>query len=149
MADSYISLRVHFVWSTLKRAPSISPEWEARLFSYLGGVCRRRRAMLLCAGGSANHIHLYVLFFVSFLFVFLMNTLKSNSSGWVRETFADGATFAWQHGYGAFSVDPSGDDALKAYIRNQKQHHEDHYFEDEFRDLLDRHAVKYNETIWD
>ena len=76
--------------------------------------------------------------------------VKSNSSKWVHETFADQRSFAWQAGYGAFSVSQSNLDAVTQYIADQARHHQTRSFQDEFRALLQRHGLTWDERyVWD
>jgi len=78
-----------------------------------------------------------------------MRLLKSTSSNWINDTYFPDRSFAWQHGYGAFSVGLSVRDATVAYIRNQATHHQQLSFQDEFRDFLTRHGITWNEQyIW-
>ena len=67
--------------------------------------------------------------------------LKGSSSHWINETFPDHSTFAWQRGYGAFSVSKSHIARVVAYIAGQKEHHHKRSFLDEFQELLKRHDV--------
>jgi hypothetical protein len=79
-----------------------------------------------------------------------MRTLKANSSRWVHETFPAGASFAWQVGYGAFSVSQSNSDAVRAYIESQEEHHRTVSFQEEFVAFLKRHEIEYDERyIWE
>ena len=70
--------------------------------------------------------------------------LKGGASKWVHDTFPEYEKFAWQEGYGAFSVSASQVERTIAYIRNQKEHHRKKSFQEEFLELLDRHGVKYD-----
>jgi REP element-mobilizing transposase RayT len=76
--------------------------------------------------------------------------LKRGTSSWVKEQFANLQAFYWQNGFGAFSVSPSHVDALKKYIQNQEQHHRRESFQDEFRRLLRKYAIEFDERyVWD
>jgi len=68
-----------------------------------------------------------------------------STDGWLSE---DG--FYWQNGYGAFSVSPSHVEPLKIYIANQEQHHRRESFQDEFRRLLRKYGIEFDERyVWD
>jgi REP element-mobilizing transposase RayT len=78
-----------------------------------------------------------------------MRDLKSNSSHWIHETIAR-PEFAWQRGYAAFAVSYSNLNAVQAYIENQPEHHRVRTFQEEFRELLRRHNIEFDERyIWD
>jgi putative transposase len=150
MAGKHISLLVHFVWSTAGREPWIVEDWREQLHSYIGGIARNKNAKLISAGGMYDHIHLYASLPSTITIADFVSVVKSNSSRWVHETFAHRKGFAWQEGYGAFSVSKSEEEKVINYIANQKQHHEKHSFKDEFMRFLDRYQVDYDERyLWD
>ena len=70
---------------------------------------------------------------------------KGASSKWIHETFPTQAGFAWQEGYGAFSVSISRLDDTMAYINSQDEHHRNKSFEEEFVGFLRRHNMEYDE----
>jgi REP element-mobilizing transposase RayT len=150
MAGRHVSLLVHFVWSTAGREPWIAPEWRARLYGYLGGVLNHKNAKLLCAGGVSDHIHLYASLPSTVSLAEVVGVIKANSSRWIHETIPNKRSFAWQKGYGAFSVSKSAEARLIEYIRNQEAHHRRRSFKDEFLTLLERHGIEYDERyLWD
>ena len=80
----------------------------------------------------------------------LVRTIKANSSKWIHETFANRGGFAWQNGYGAFSVSLSNVEAVRQYIANQAEHHRTKSFQEEFIEFLVRHNLKYDERyLWE
>ena len=80
----------------------------------------------------------------------MIRTMKSNASRWVHETFPASAAFAWQIGYGAFSVSQSNANAVREYIDNQEEHHRTASFQEEFVTFLNRHGIEYDERyIWE
>lgn len=150
MAGKHICILVHLVWSTARRQPQIAPDWQDRMYGYLGGVFRGKGASLLCAGGMRDHVHLYTALPSTVALADLVNAVKSNSSRWIHETFPGHKAFAWQKGYGAFSISKSGEERLLNYIRNQQEHHRVRDFKAEFLELLDRHHIEYDERyLWE
>jgi putative transposase len=141
--SSHICLRVHFIWSTAHHQPLIDAAWEARLFGYLGAVLGDRGGALLAAGAMPEHLHLYGSLPATLALADLVNALKANSSRWIHQTLAR-PEFAWQNGYGAFSVSPSADRQVRRYIANQKAHHHRQSFEAEYLAFLKRHEVPYD-----
>jgi REP element-mobilizing transposase RayT len=141
MADTYLSLRVHLVWATKNRKPWLDPEWRPRLFACAAAVLERRNGKLLCAGGTRDHIHLYLEPPSTLALSELVSSIKTTTSKWIHDTFPHRHEFKWQHGYGAFSVTPFEDSQIREYIRNQETHHREHRFTREYLSLLDRHGV--------
>jgi len=72
--------------------------------------------------------------------------VKSRSSKWVHETFPLLASFAWQEGYGGFTVSKSMTPMVEAYIVGQKEHHRTQDFETEFGELLRKHGIEFDEA---
>ena len=102
--DTYLSLRVHLVWATKDRQPWLDPEWRSRLFACAASVIERRGGKLLCAGGTRDHIHLYLEPPGTLALSDLVNGIKTTTSKWIHDRFSHRRNFRWQHGYGAFSV---------------------------------------------
>lgn len=150
MAGKHLNLLVHFVWSTAGREPWITPEWNRRLFSFIGGVLRHDGVKLIGASGMSDHVHLYTSLPSTISIAKLVNSVKSNSSRWVHETFHNRRAFAWQKGYGAFSVSKSAEHQVLSYIQNQEAHHRKKTFKDEFTELLEKHGIEYDKRyLWD
>ena len=130
MAHTYTSNFIHCIFSTKDRKPLISVNRTLELYDYLGRIAKAEGFALIAAGGTANHVHLLFILPATHSLAHAVQKLKGSSSRWM------GAGFAWQEGYGAFSVSPSQVSAVKQYIANQEQHHRKRSFEEEFTALL-------------
>jgi putative transposase len=139
MPHALASNLVHCVFSTKGRADLI-PD-PPHLCKYLGGLARDKNIPLIIAGGTHNHIHLLIALPAAITLAEAVRDLKGNSSRWMSQ---HGSAFAWQEGYGAFSVSASNKKAVVEYIAEQPRHHEKRSFEDEFKLLLDRSGVIYD-----
>jgi putative transposase len=144
---SFTSCLVHCVWSTKNREPSLSPDLRERLSPYLGGIAKQNQMKTLAIGGVADHVHVLLSLPAIISVAKAMQLLKGNSSKWIRETFPKMRAFAWQEGYGAFSVGVSGVDATVAYIRNQAAHHRTRSFREEYVAMLKKHGFAYEESM--
>jgi REP element-mobilizing transposase RayT len=150
MPQSYTCLHYHLVFSTKHREPTITPDIRPRLWDYLGGIVRGENGISHQIGGTEDHVHLLVTLRQDQALADFMRKLKANSSGWVHDTFPNAANFRWQTGYGAFTVSHSARGKVKTYIVNQEEHHKKRTYKEEFRKLLDRHGIAYNEEyLWD
>ena len=141
--SSHICLRVHFIWSTAKRTPTLDLQWHPRLFAYMGTILNDHDGKLLAAGGMPDHVHLYTSLPATISLAEITNALKANSSRWLKETF-NAKAFVWQKGYGAFSVSPSADRQVRAYVLGQEKHHKGVTFQEEYIAFLKRHEVEYD-----
>lgn len=144
MSDSYLSLRVHLVWSTRARRPWLDPEWRARLWVQISSTIAKRGGRLLCAGGVRDHVHLYVELPDTLALADLVNAVKLHSARWIHESFGHRRDFQWQAGYAAFTVAASRDSELQDYIRNQEIHHRQRGFAAEYLQLLEECRVPYD-----
>jgi REP element-mobilizing transposase RayT len=149
MPQSFGSLHCHIVLSTKHRQSLIDPAWQDRLFEYIGGITRSHSCVLIAAGGTADHVHLLLSISRTVSVADAARQIKSNSSGWVHGTLGR-MDFQWQVGYGAFAVSYSNLAAVKIYIANQEEHHRKMTYQDEFRELLRRHDIQWDERyVWD
>ena len=138
MSHTHSSNLVHCVFSTKERRPLIEQDGLSELHSYFSGIAEGEGFPLLAAGGTANHAHLLFALPPTIALADAVQTFKGSSSRWL------GRSFAWQEGYGAFSVSPSQAPRVKTYIRNQIEHHRTRSFEDEFLALLKKCGSPYD-----
>jgi putative transposase len=149
MPQSFSSLHCHIIFSTKHRLPQIKPEFQPRLFQYLGGILRNQSSPLIAAGGMPDHVHLLVSLGRMISVADVVRVIKSNSSGWIHDELVI-RDFQWQTGYGVFAVSYSNIDQIKTYLTNQEEHHRKVSFQDEFREILRRHNIEWDERyIWD
>ena len=150
MAQSYCNLIYHLVFATKRRENRLHESVRPRLHEYLGGAIRGEGGVALIVGGTADHVHLLAKLRQDKTVADILRDVKSNSSAWIHRTCPDGTEFAWQAGYGAFTVSASQIEKVRQYISTQEQHHRAMSFEDEFVALLRAHGVEYDERyIWD
>ena len=110
------------------------------MWSYLGGIARKLDMKVFAIGGIEDHVHLLLGLPPTLTIAKALQTLKANSSKWMNEEFEN--QFAWQEGYGAFSVSISHMDATIAYIQNQREHHKRKTFQEEFAEILRLHGLE-------
>lgn len=147
---SYTSLHIHIVCSTKQRRPLLTPTIDAELYPYIGGIARNEKGSLLEAGGVADHVHLLVRLHQTTSVADIVRLIKANSSKWLNERSDLGEWPGWQNGYGAFTVSRSQLADLRDYVQNQEQRHRLTTFQDEFRRLLERHGIEYDERyLWE
>lgn len=150
MPQSFACLHTHIVFSTKNRQSFLTPDLTERLYPYIGGLARNRKCTLVRIGGIEDHVHLLVQLARDIAVSEFVGAIKSASSGWIRDEFAERQTFAWQQGYAAFAVSLSGVNAVIKYIETQAEHHRKNSFQEELRDFLETHGVAFNERyVWD
>jgi REP element-mobilizing transposase RayT len=150
MPQSLALVIVHLVFSAKDRQPLLGASIRPALHAYLATVARNAGCECYRVGGVADHVHLAIRFSRTLTIADLVEELKTSSSKWVKTQSPELATFAWQRGYGAFSVGPSDLDALRAYIDGQEEHHKTRTFQEEYRAFLTKYRVEFDERyVWD
>ncbi|NIV95382.1 IS200/IS605 family transposase [candidate division KSB1 bacterium] len=150
MPQSLACILVHIVFSTKHREPFIKSEIETELFKYMSSIYRAYHSPALAMNGTENHVHTLTSLSKTITLSKLIEEVKRSSSKWFKTKGDAYKNFYWQNGYGAFSIGQSNVEALKKYIANQKGHHKKQTFQDEFRALLKRYGVQYDERyVWD
>lgn len=143
MSSTHLSLHYHIVFSTKDRAPLIQPSWQGRLHAYLGGVARNVDGIAETVGGVSDHVHLLIGLRATACLADVVRDLKAVSSRWVHEEIGKPA-FAWQEGYGAFTVSASQRAQVREYIARQEEHHRKRTFQEEYLELLERSGVDFD-----
>jgi putative transposase len=148
MPSSYTQSYFHLVFGTLRREPLITEAIHDRLYAFFGGIVKDlgegQSGQLIAGNGGVDHAHLLVRCPPDVSLAVLAREVKARSSKWIHETFPDMQEFAWQRGYGGFSVSRSLVPEVERYIRNQAEHHRVMSFQDEFRMLLERHGIEFD-----
>ena len=144
MPHSYVSNLVHYIFSTKERFPFIDRELESRLWPYLGGIARENGMKALAVGGTHDHVHALLSLPATLSMAKAIQLIKGGSSKWIHDQLPNYRKFAWQDGYGAFSVSASQMKSVIRYIDGQQEHHRKRTFEEEFLEFLDEHEVQYD-----
>jgi putative transposase len=148
--QSLANVIVHLVFSTKDRCACLATSIRPALHAYLATVARNAGCECPRVGGVADHVHLGVRLSRTVAIATLVEELKTSSSKWLKTQSSDLGSFAWQRGYGVFSVGPADLDALLAYIDNQEEHHRTKTFQDEYRIFLTKYGITYDERyVWD
>jgi putative transposase len=136
----------HTAFSTKDRLELIGPDLESRLYPFIGGILRERGCSLLAVSGMPDHVHLLIRYPADLSHSGMLRHLKSRSSGWTHDTFPSLGRFAWQNGYGGFTVSNSMVETVAGYIARQKEHHRTQDFKTEFLELLRKHDIEFDES---
>lgn len=150
MPQSLANVVVHLVFSTKDRLACLGPSLRPTLHAYLATVARNAGCECPRVGGVADHVHLAVRLSRTVTIAALVEELKTSSSKWLKTQSPELGGFAWQRGYGAFSIGADDLEALLAYIDDQEEHHRTKTFQDEYRAFLAKHGITYDERyVWD
>lgn len=148
MAQSLSNVLVHAVFGTYLRARTITRSVQPRLHGYIGGVLKNLGCQPLEVGGVEDHVHLLFLLSRTITIAETVERVKTASNTWMKDEWA-ATEFAWQGGYGAFSVSEREKARIIAYIKNQAEHHRRQAFEDELVALFQDQGIAYDERyLW-
>ena len=148
--SSYTRIYIHYVFSTKNREPLITHNLENRLWAYMAGIAKENNMEPIAINGIEDHVHVLLSLPSTITISQAVKLIKGSSSRWIHQTFSELQNFAWQIGYGAFSVNHSNLKQTVNYIKNQKKHHATENFKNEFLHLLSNHEIDYNEKyIWE
>ena len=149
MANTYINILVHAVFTTKNREPWLPSSLRERLYPYICGIARENGLKVLCIGGTDNHIHILLSLNSTTSIAKAIQLIKGGSSKWIHETFPEQKLFSWQEGYGAFSIGISNVDETRQYIENQEKHHSKESFCDEYLKFLRKNNIDFDEKyLW-
>jgi len=143
MSHTYSSNRIHLIFSTKNRERRLADEFQPKLWAYMSGIAHNHGFEAIQIGGIADHCHALIVLPTAMPLAKAAQTLKACASKWINNTRAAGNGFAWQEGYGAFSVSASQTEDVIEYIKNQVNHHQKRTFEEEFLGFLKRYGIDY------
>lgn len=151
MPQSLAKVYVHIVFSTKYRYPFLTDKnIRSEMHAYLGGTCNELDSPVLTVGGVADHVHVLCRLTRNLSIAKVVGDMKRSSSKWIKTKGTLLRKFAWQNGYGAFSVGQSEVERVRKYIEGQEEHHRRKAFQEEYRSFLNEFGVEYDERyVWD
>jgi REP element-mobilizing transposase RayT len=150
MPQSLSKVILHIVFSTKDREPRLNSDVRPRVHAYMATVCRDLGADLVRVGGVSDHVHVVTRLPRTLSQAQLIEQIKKASSKWIKTLDSRYRGFFWQRGSGAFSVSPSQLDGVLQYVDAQQEHHRTRTFQEEYRELLRRHGIDFDERyVWD
>lgn len=149
MSQSLSKLYIHLIFHTKNNENFINADIESELYAYLGGLLKDIKCVPIKINGIENHIHILCIMSKNISLADLTEDVKRNSSRWIKTKGDKFKNFAWQGGYGGFSVSQSKADIVKQYIENQKEHHKTVSFKEEYVRFLEEYGIDFNEDyLW-
>jgi REP element-mobilizing transposase RayT len=150
MPQSLSKVILHIIFSTKDRESWLDSDVRLRVHAYLATICRGLGADFVRVGGVADHVHIVTTLPRTMSQAELIEKIKKVSSKWIKTLATRYRGFFWQRGYGAFSVSPSQLDDVLRYIETQQEHHRASTFQEEYRELLRKHGLDFDERyVWD
>ena len=145
MGSSLVKINLHVIFHIKTTSPVIATDNLEQISKYIKGIINNVGGTLIQIGGVSDHIHILASLPKNMTISEFVKTIKVNSSKWIKTISNDYSQFAWQTGYGAFSVSPSILNNTIRYIQNQAEHHRVKTFQEEYKKLLDEYGIEYDE----
>jgi len=150
MPQSLAKIYIHLIFSTKNRERLIQDDVRADLHAYMGGTLKGLGCLPIEINTEPDHAHLLFVMTRTETLSDVVGQVKKSANDWLRARGSQFAGFYWQGGYGAFSVSQSAVEEVRGYIRNQREHHRQVSFQDEFRAFLKRYEIEFDERyVWD
>jgi len=150
MTHSLCIVPVHIVFSTKDRIALMTEEVQPRIWDYLAAILDTMGSHEITVRSVEDHIHALCNLGKHDAPKDVMQKLKGDSSKWIKTLDSSLADFAWQTGYGMFGVSPKERGRVLDYVLNQKEHHKNETFQEEFLRLLREHNIEVDERyLWD
>ena len=138
---SHANILLHITFGTKDRTNSLFKKLRVPLFKYIIGISKKEGFKIISINGIEDHIHLLISIKAHQSASAIVQKIKSNSSRWIHENYAELRRFAWQEGFGVFSVSESNKQTVIAYIENQEIHHKRISFREEYELFLEKHNL--------
>ena len=149
MAQSLSQLFIHIIFHIKNNSCTIRNEEKEHLYAYMGSIIKDNESIPILINGTKDHVHILCVMSKNIALAKLIEEIKRHSSRWIKTKNHHYSNFAWQGGYGGFSVSPSLHDKTKRYIENQEQHHKKVTFKEEYLLFLKMYGINYNEDyLW-
>lgn len=145
MASSLVKIDIHLIFHVKSSGINMRQEDLPRIFQYIGGIIRNMNAIPIEVGGMSDHVHILTSLPKGKALSDFVRDIKANSCKWIKQADAHYERFAWQDGYGAFSVSPTLLEKTINYIRRQEEHHKKRNFNDEYKLFLEHYGIDYDE----
>ena len=150
MPQSHAQVWLHIIFSTKDRRTSLEDEsFREEMLRMLSHHVKECKCISGSVGGHIDHAHLLVGLSRTISIAQLVENVKTETSKWAKKAERGHQKFAWQSGYGAFSVSHSLRDNVDQYIRNQLEHHASISYKEEYRRICEQHEIEIDERyVW-
>lgn len=147
--STFRQIYYQIVFSTKHRKSVLNIEHEDELYKYIGGIVKNKNCKLYRINGMPDHIHLFIDLHPSVSLSSLVKDIKVSTNLWIKQSGLFPDFEEWQSGYGAFTYSEREKNMIINYIKNQKEHHKNESFEDEYKNLLKSNGIEFDEKyLW-
>ncbi len=145
MSETYTQIYIQIVFAVKGRESLIGKDWEEELYKYITGIVRNKDQKMLAINGMPDHIHFLIGMKPTCCLSDLVREIKKSSNDFIKLKHFTKFKFQWQAGYGGFSYSHSNLDTVINYIQNQKRHHQNKTFQEEYVEFLQRFEIEFKD----
>jgi putative transposase len=145
MANTFSQIYIQTVFAVKNRKALINSSWEQEMYKYITGIVQKKEQKMISINGTSNHIHFLIGMKPNCCLSDLVREIKKSSGAWIKEQNLTRFHFQWQSGFGAFSYSHSQLDNVIKYINNQKHHHRQISFKEEYLDFLKKFQIEFKD----
>lgn len=145
MANTYSQAYIHLVFAVKNRVALIRKSWKNELEMYITGIVQNQKHKMLAINAMPDHIHIFIGYDLNQRIPDLVQEIKTSSNHWINERRLTRGKFEWQRGYGCFTHSHSQLHTVVRYVLNQEQHHKKNTFSEEYREILHKNEIRYND----
>ena len=151
MSQSLSQIYVHLVYGTKNRFPFLKDDIRNRMHAYKAGTLKKYESPAIVINSVEDHVHILFRLSKNHALSKIVEEIKKQSSKWIKGIEGGSSKFAWQGGYGAFSVSSSKVEVVKQYIEKQREHHKKKSFREEVEDFVKKYdVINYDaKYFWD
>jgi putative transposase len=143
--STYRQIYYQIVFATRHRHQTISETHEQDLYKYIWGIIDKHKCKLYRINSMPDHIHIFSDLHPTVALSDYVKDIKVASSLWMKQSGNFPLFDSWQDGYGAFTYSQKEKDRVIDYIKNQKEHHKQENYFDEYRRLLKEFDIEFDE----
>ncbi len=141
MPKTFNSIWVHIVFSTKDRIPYLTWNIRGEVCEWIKKHGNEEGIQIDVVNGFEDHLHLLIKLKTSQSAAEVVKWIKGSSSFWLNQKYNWEKGFAWQEGYGVFSVSQSDINQVRSYIFNQEKHHKTKSYTIEIKELVKRSSI--------
>lgn len=145
MPNTYTKLYVQIVFAVKYRKAVLDREWRSHLFARMGTIINEQGCKTIIINGVEDHVHVFLIITPSTSISKIVQMIKSSSSKWINDNNLTKNRFEWQTGFGAFTYAQSQTERVFKYIENQEEHHKKKRFLEEYKQLMKKFEIEYDE----
>lgn len=145
MPNTYTKLYVQIVFAVKYRKAVLDREWRSHLFARMGTIINEQGCKTIIINGVEDYVHVFLIITPSTSISKIVQMIKSSSSKWINDNNLTKNRFEWQTGFGAFTYAQSQTERVFKYIENQEEHHKKKRFLEEYKQLMKKFEIEYDE----